>query len=141
MFVQVLRAHLAASARSSDASWLRALADDRIAPALRLIHAHPDRDWSLEDLARASAMSRTIFAARFKEVSGVSPVAYLLDWRMRLAERALRDGEASIASVGLSVGYTSESAFSNAFKRSTGMSPRAFRSNSRIVAASEDVPA
>ncbi|UVF18996.1 AraC family transcriptional regulator [Microvirga terrae] len=141
MFVQVLRAYLATSAHSSDASWLRALADDQIAPALRLIHANPSRSWSLEELSRASAMSRTTFAARFKEVSGVSPVAYLLAWRMRLAERALRHGDAPIASVALSVGYTSESAFSNAFKRSSGMSPRSYRSRLRMGQTDEDAPA
>jgi AraC-like DNA-binding protein len=128
MFVQVLRAHLAETAQSSDAGWIRALADERIAPALRLMHSDPSHAWTLSELARASAMSRTTFAARFKEVSGMAPVAYLLGWRMRLAERALLNGDGPISSVALSVGYTSESAFSNAFKRMVGVSPKRYRS-------------
>lgn len=128
MFVQVLRAHLAETTQSSDAGWIRVLADDRIAPALRLMHREPSRAWTLGELARASAMSRTTFAARFKKVAGVAPVAYLLDWRMRLAERALLNSDAPISTVALSVGYTSESAFSNAFKRVVGVSPKRYRS-------------
>lgn len=136
VFVQVLRAYLADPARSSDAGWIRALADERIAPALRLIHRDPGRAWTLSELARASAMSRTTFAARFKEMAGVAPVSYLLGWRMRLAERALRAGDAPISSVALSLGYTSESAFSNAFKRIVGMSPKRYRSG-RMPTAEE----
>jgi len=128
MFVQVLRAHLADAAQSPNAGWIRALSDDRIAPALRLMHSEPSRAWTLGELAQASAMSRTTFAARFKNVAGVAPVAYLLGWRMRLAERALLNSDAPISSVALSVGYTSESAFSNAFKRIVGVSPKRYRS-------------
>jgi AraC-like DNA-binding protein len=128
MFVQVLRAHLADPAHASYPGWIRAIADERLAPALRLMHGDPGRPWTLGELARASAMSRTTFASRFKEVAGVAPVTYLQGWRMRLAERALRGSVAPIASVALSLGYTSESAFSNAFKRAVGVSPKRYRS-------------
>lgn len=74
-------------------------------------------------------MSRTTFANHFKAVSGKAPLTYLTDWRMRLAERALRDESTAVALIGQSLGYSSESAFSNAFKRVTGSSPRAFRSH------------
>jgi AraC-like DNA-binding protein len=128
MFVQILRIYLADPAQASDPGWVRALADERIAPALRLMHGNPGRSWTLGELARASAMSRTTFATRFKEAAGVAPLTYLQGWRMRLAERALRGGAAPIASVALSLGYTSESAFSNAFKRAVGVSPKRYRS-------------
>ena len=73
-------------------------------------------------------MSRTTFAERFRTVAGVAPLAYLTQWRMRLAEQALRDdARTPVASIAGSVGYTSESAFSNAFKRATGKSPRSYR--------------
>jgi AraC-like DNA-binding protein len=130
MFVQVLRVHLDA-AGSSPVGWLRALADERLAPALRLMHGDPGRPWQLAELADAAAMSRTTFALRFKNVAGVAPLAYLHAWRMRLAERALREGNAPVAEVAFSLGYTSESAFSNAFKRAMGTAPKRYRTGLR----------
>ncbi|WP_405572451.1 AraC family transcriptional regulator [Streptomyces phaeochromogenes] len=126
MFVQVLRICLT-DADGLPPGWLRALADERLAPALRLMHGDPAHPWQLEELARAAAMSRTTFAVRFKEAAGVPPLTYLLNWRMSLAARALRLDTAPVAALARSVGYTSESAFSNAFKRAVGVGPRAYR--------------
>jgi AraC-like DNA-binding protein len=78
-------------------------------------------------LARAAAMSRTSFAERFRTVAGVPPLTYLSRWRMLLAQRALRDGDARIGSLAAELGYASESAFSTAFKREVGESPLRFR--------------
>ena len=130
MFVQVLRICLA-EAEGLPAGWLRALADEQLAPALRLMHAEPERPWRLDDLARAAAMSRTGFALRFRRVVGVPPLTYLLGWRMSLAARILRQDGAPVAALARSVGYTSESSFSNAFKRVTGVSPRSYRDAER----------
>lgn len=143
LFIQILRAHLAGSGLVR-AGWLRALGDPRIAPAIRLMHGDPARMWHLEDLASACAMSRTTFAERFRTVAGIAPLAYLTEWRMRLAEQALRaDVDRPVALIAHSVGYTSESAFSNAFKRATGISPMAYR-NGRLsdkrLAQDEDEP-
>ncbi len=126
MFVQVLRVCLT-EADGLPPGWLRALADERLAPALRLMHGDPAHPWQLEELARAAAMSRTTFAVRFKEAAGVPPLTYLLNWRMSLAARALRQDTTPVAALGRSVGYTSESAFSNAFKRAVGVAPRRYR--------------
>ena len=76
-------------------------------------------------------MSRTTFVVRFKTVAGVPPLTYLLNWRMRLADRALRTESVRVAALALSLGYTSESAFSNAFKRTVGMSPKRYREAAR----------
>ena len=130
IFIQILRAHLEASGPLR-AGWLRALGDKRIAPALRLMHSDPARSWQLEELAKATAMSRTTFVVRFKAVAGVPPLTYLLNWRMRLAERALRAENVPVSALALSLGYTSESAFSNAFKRIIGMSPKRYRDAAR----------
>ena len=111
IFIQILRAHLEASGDLA-AGWLRALGDKPIAPALRLMHGDPARSWQLEELAKATAMSRTTFVVRFKTVAGVPPLTYLLNWRMRLAERALRAENVPVSALALSLGYTSESAFS-----------------------------
>jgi len=129
MFIEILRAHFD-SAESLAAGWLRAVTDKRLAPALRLMHGEPGRSWHLEELARAAAMSRATFALYFKTVAGVAPMTYLTEWRMRLAEQALRENPVQIGDVGRSLGYTSESAFSNAFKRVTGHSPIHFKSSS-----------
>ena len=126
LFIQILRAHLGTSGPLV-AGWLRALSEPRIAPALRLLHDEPARAWHLEDLASACAMSRTTFASHFKAVTGVAPLTYVTEWRMRLAQRAPGGGNKGVAVVARSLGYTSESAFSNAFKRVTGSSPTAYR--------------
>jgi AraC-like DNA-binding protein len=127
LFTQILRAHLRIG-RPMPAGWLRALADAKAAPALRLMHGEPARDWHLDELAKACGMSRTTFAGHFKAVSGKAPLTYLTEWRMRLAERTLREETTAVAVISQSLGYSSESAFSNAFKRVTGSSPRAYRS-------------
>lgn len=126
MFVQILRVHLAET-KPLQAGFLRAMSDARIAPALRLLHGEPGRAWHLEELARAAAMSRTTFAVYWKSVAGITPLAYLTEWRMRLAERALREEDTSIAALAQTLGYTSESAFSHAFKRVIGIAPRNYR--------------
>ena len=131
LFIQILRAHLKTS--EPMAGWLRALGDPRIAPALRLMHDDPARPWQLDELAKACAMSRTTFAFHFKKSAGVAPLTYLAQWRMRLAERTLRERNTPVALIAQSLGYTSESAFSNAFKRMTGQSPKAYRYASRAV--------
>jgi AraC-like DNA-binding protein len=130
MFVQLMRVHLAeADARTP--GLLRAISDPRLAPALRLMHGEPGRAWTLGELAKAAAMSRSTFALHFKTVAGVAPLAYLTRWRMRLAERTLRDDATSIAELARSLGYASDSAFSNAFKRELGVSPKRCRDAAR----------
>lgn len=137
LFVQVLRAHLTSGA-ALKASWLRAATDVRVAPVLRLMHSDPAHSWRLDELARAAAMSRTGFATHFKAVAGEPPLAYLARWRMHLAERALRRGEASVGDLARTLGYASESAFSHAFKRIVGQSPKHYETKHRKTVPSED---
>ena len=80
-------------------------------------------------------MSRTTFALQFRTVVGMAPLSYLGQWRMHLAERALREETTAIAVIGQSLGYTSESAFSNAFKRVMGRSPRSHRAYASVSTA------
>lgn len=129
IFVEVLRTQLqtVTGAPRVPRGWLRALADDRVSRAIHAMHADPGRTWRLGDLARAAGMSRAAFAARFKLLAGVAPLAYLATWRIRLAQRRLRDADQSIVEIASSLGYSSESAFSHAFKRITGIPPRTFR--------------
>jgi AraC-like DNA-binding protein len=139
LFVQALRAHLASGAVLR-ASWLRAATDTRVAPVLRLMHGDPARTWRLEELARVAAMSRTGFATHFKSVAGEAPLAYLARWRMHLAERALRRGEATVGQLAQSLGYASESAFSHAFKRIVGQSPKHYEAHYRETSPARDIP-
>ena len=134
MFVRVLRAYLS-EAEVEAVGWLRGLGDARIAAALRLLHADPGRSWSLPELARASGMSRSVFAARFRAVVGMPPLGYLTGWRMRLATRALEEGSQPVAAIAATLGYASESAFSTAFKRVVGVAPQRVRSAGRRQAA------
>jgi AraC-like DNA-binding protein len=94
-----------------------------------------DRPWRLDSLAQAAAMSRTAFATRFRDVAGMPPLAYLNQWRMLLAQRALRAGDDPIRTLASTLGYGSESAFSTAFKRQTGEPPLRYRRRVREEAA------
>ncbi len=125
MLVQALR-RAAASPDRPPMGWLAALADPRIGTALQMMHQQLDHRWTVSELARAAGMSRSIFAMRFKQLTGNAPLDYLLRLRMRTACQALGLGHANVAGVAYDIGYHSESAFSNAFKRVMGASPRRF---------------
>ncbi len=113
--------------RPARTSWLRALADAQIGAALRHIHTHVEQGTSLAELARVAGMSLTAFAGRFKQLVGQPPLAYALTWRMALAKNALRTTDRPIGKLAFEIGYESESAFSMAFRREVGCSPRAYR--------------
>ncbi|MEO3875681.1 AraC family transcriptional regulator [Nonomuraea sp. B12E4] len=125
LLLEVLRAYVGQA--EPPPGWLRLLTDERLRPALGLMHAEPGKQWGLEELASAAAMSRTSFAERFRTVAGLPPLAYLNRWRMLLAQRALRDGDVRVGSLAAELGYASESAFSTAFKREVGESPLRYR--------------
>ena len=99
------------------------LADPRLALAIRAMHERPAQAWTVADLARTAALSRSAFFERFKCTVGVAPMAYLLAWRMALARQLLRKNEDGIAAIAERVGYRSASAFSVAFARHAGLSP------------------
>ncbi|MFC4530791.1 AraC family transcriptional regulator [Sphaerisporangium dianthi] len=129
VFVQTLRAHAAAAAAEGrpPGGWLSALMDPQIGPALRLMHEDKARQWTVAELATAVGMSRSSFALRFKTAVGSAPLDHLLRWRMHSAGQELRQTGRTVHSIAADWGYGSESAFSNAFKRVMGVSPRAYR--------------
>lgn len=102
---------------------LRGLADERLAVAIRLMHESPKSPWTVVELAKEAALSRSAFFERFNRAMGVAPMEYLLSWRMALAKNMLRRKEAGIAEIATRVGYGSASAFSVAFTRYVGLSP------------------
>ena len=111
---------------------LAGLKDARLAAALRGIHTQPAQPWTLATLARAAGLSRSAFAERFARVLGVTPLAYLLHWRLAVAKSLLAGGQVSVAEAAEAVGYHSASGFSTAFSRETGQSPRAFAEQCRL---------
>ena len=125
MLVQALRIHLAEE-RADRTGWLFALADDRLSAAISAVHAAPAKGWSVETMAGVAGMSRTAFAVRFKARVGLSPIEYVTRWRMVLAATAMQRPDQTVSSTAYSVGYTSEAAFSTAFKRVMGCSPRRY---------------
>ena len=125
VLVQALRLYLA-EGLSGGVGWLFALADKQMSAAMSSMHDDPARRWTLHELAEHAAMSRSTFAQRFKETVGSSPMDYLTRWRMQLAGDKLVNGIDPISVIARSLGYESESAFSTAFKRVMGCSPRQY---------------
>jgi AraC-like DNA-binding protein len=126
VLIEVLRVHLA-SAPAADEGWIAALHDPVLAPALALLHNAPERRWTVADIAAGSAVSRSALDERFRQVLGRSPIRYLTEWRMHLAEELLATADLSVVAIARRVGYESEEAFSRAFKRANGCSPSLWR--------------
>jgi AraC-like DNA-binding protein len=125
LLLQALRAY-ATTAGTDAPGWIGALADRHVGSALRLMHAEVGRRWTVAELAAATGLSRSAFAARFKSRVGLPPLEYHLQWRMHRARHALRAGK-PIAQLAEELGYGSESAFGFAFRRIVGTSPARFR--------------
>ena len=125
ILVLTMRRHIAEGA-SGDSGWFAALADKHVGLAIKAMHADLKFRWTLDNIARRATMSRSKFAARFKTVMGETPMEYLTRWRILVAAEKLKNTSDPIAKVAAEVGYQSESAFSNAFKRLMGSSPRRY---------------
>jgi AraC-like DNA-binding protein len=125
MLIQALRLHLADAAKGS-VGWLFALADKQMGAAITCMHDDPGHPWTLQKLAARVCMSRSVFALRFKETVGTTPMEYLTRWRMLLAADRLKHPDDSLSSIASTLGYESESAFGKAFRRVMGCSPRQY---------------
>lgn len=125
MLIQALRMDLA-EAPNGGTGWLAALADKQLGVAISAMHSEPARRWTLQALAERACMSRSAFAQKFKDAVGVAPMEYLARWRMLLAADRLENSSEPVSAIALSLGYESESAFSTAFKREMGDSPRRY---------------
>lgn len=123
MIVEALRATQGDDARPG---LLRGLGDGRVAAAIRLMHEDPARPWTVAQLARQAALSRSAFFDRFVRLVGLPPMEYLLSWRMAIAKDLLRRRQLGLAEVAQRVGYGSASTFSTAFSRHVGQPPVRF---------------
>jgi AraC-like DNA-binding protein len=113
------------------------LSDEKLARALSIIHDNPEKELTLNDLAKASGMSRSVFVNSFKKTVGLSPMSYISDWRISIATKMLKTN-VPITEVAYSVGYTDVSAFSRAFSIKTGLSPRNWLKNINPINHSVD---
>lgn len=120
LLVEALRA---TPAHGAPPGLLRGLTDARLAAALRQLHGEPAHPWTVAQLARAAALSRSVFFERFTRLLGVAPMEYLLAWRMAIAKDLLRHQDVSVAEAAERVGYGSASTFSTAFRRHVGQPP------------------
>lgn len=125
LFIQVIRLWMT---QQTDATvgWVGALRDQPVSAALGLIHQSPERRWKVEDLAKAAALSRSAFSARFTELVGEAPLTYLTRWRMLRATRLLKN-DVRMELIADMLGYESEAAFRKAFKREIGIPPAQYR--------------
>ncbi len=108
-------------------NWLNAVRDPYLSAALSAIHAQPAHAWTVSDLASIACLSRSAFAERFSQMIGQPPLAYLTQYRLRLATRLLAEQDLSIGRISEKVGYSSETAFSQAFKRQYELSPSQYK--------------
>ena len=128
LLVEALRLYSSEAPLST--GWLAATNDPVVSRALKLMHDDPIRDWTVDDLARGAATSRSVLGDRFKALLSQSPMRYLAEWRMQLAANLLRTTGLKLASIAERSGYGSEAAFSRAFHRHVGISPAQWRENS-----------
>ncbi len=121
--VLLIEALRSATETTASLGLLRGLADARLAVALRRMHESPTRPWTVAGLAKEAALSRSVFFERFVRALGITPMRYLLAWRMALAKNLLRRDELRVSDVADRVGYSSASTFSVAFSRYVGVPP------------------
>jgi AraC-like DNA-binding protein len=116
-----------------DAQWFSALRDPGLSRSLARIHAAPADRWTVEKLAEIAGMSRAVFARRFTQQVGASPLAYVASRRLDQAARLLRESDRPLGEIASAVGYESEFALSRAFKRSRSLAPGRYRATHRAV--------
>lgn len=126
LFVEAMR-NYAESQPGDTGGWLAGASDAQVGRVLALLHSDPSRDWTVDDLARHAALSRSSLAERFTTLVGEPPIQYLTRFRLALAAQALRSGAITVGRIAERSGYESEAAFSRAFKREFGVSPSAWR--------------
>jgi AraC-like DNA-binding protein len=134
LFCECVRGYVESLSNGSN-SWLRALRDPALSLVLSAMHQHPDHAWTVPELAQRAHLSRSTFADRFKQVLGKPPLTYLAEHRMRLAVWQLTHTKQPVCRIAEMVGYSSETAFSQAFKRTYGQSPSYFRQQAALSAS------
>ncbi|MFM0294465.1 AraC family transcriptional regulator [Paraburkholderia sp. RL17-383-BIF-A] len=131
--VLLIEALRSAAETTASPGLVRGLSDARLAAAIRVMHEHPTRAWTVAELAKEAALSRSTFFERFNRRVGMAPMEYLLTWRMALAKDLLRRNEGRVAEVAQRVGYSSASTFSVAFTRHVGRPPAQYAREEQVA--------
>lgn len=126
LFIECVRSHVEGLPEGAS-NWLRALRDPALSAVLSALHQRPGHGWTVPELAGIACLSRSAFADRFTQILGQPPLSYLAEHRMRLAAWQLQHTQQPIRHIAEVVGYASETAFSQAFKRLYGCAPSRFR--------------
>jgi AraC-like DNA-binding protein len=132
--VLLIEALRSSSGTATAQGLVRGLADPRLAMAIRALHGDPTRNWTVVELAQEAALSRTTFFERFSRAIGVTPMEYLLAWRMAIAKDLLARTQGGVAQIAERVGYGSASTFSVAFTRHVGVPPTHYARNVVVTA-------
>ncbi len=138
LFIECVRAHVDALPEGAS-NWLRALRDPALSAVLSALHQRPGHSWTVPELAAIACLSRSAFADRFTQILGQPPLSYLAEHRMRLAAWQLQHTQQPVRHIADIVGYASETAFSQAFKRHYGCSPSRFRQQGRTPETTDAV--
>lgn len=130
LFVETFRRYIA-ELPIEQTGWLAGARDPEIGKALALLHRHPEKPWTIAELAKDAGLSRSVLAERFRHFLGEPPMSYLTRWRLQLGAQKLKGTNRSVAEIAEEVGYESEAAFNRAFKREYAVPPARFRNESR----------
>ena len=133
LLIELMRCHLE-DVQESQIGWTAALGDPFLRRALAALHQDLAHPWTVASLAQQAGLSRTAFAVRFVQRVGQTPMRYAAMWRMLWAAKRLDQEGISVAEVAAEVGYASESAFTAAFRRILGTTPRRFVEDATILA-------
>ncbi len=133
LFIHVIRAFMEQT--GADNGLLAALADNQMSKVITAIHEHPGFAWSVERLAEKAGMSRSAFARQFQQITGMTPMQYVMQWRMQVAYEKLRTTKESVSRIAEESGYQTEASFRKAFKNQMGIGPGAARKGPAQITA------
>jgi transcriptional regulator GlxA family with amidase domain len=127
LFIQAVRTYFEQNIEAADCGWLAAIRDPQIGPTLALLHTNPQEPWTVASLARCAAVSRSLFAVKFAQLVGVSPLQYVKRLRLNAAAIRLRSTGDKLHLIAADVGYESAAGFTKAFKKHLGKTPGEYR--------------
>jgi AraC-like DNA-binding protein len=134
LFIEAIRTYM--QKNDSEKGYIAALKDQRLSKALASFHKQPEKNWTVQILSEEAGMSRSAFADRFKQILDLSPMEYVMGWRMQQAYDALASDHKSVTQIAEDCGYQSEAAFRKAFKKQFGIGPGTARRKAKEQVAS-----
>ncbi|MGQ4270939.1 AraC family transcriptional regulator [Nocardiopsis changdeensis] len=140
LLVYILRTYIEENRHTAARGWLGVMRDPAVYAAVQAVHNDPAHPWTVAELGERAGLSRAAFAKRFTALVGMPPLAYVTWWRLTAAGRMLQEDDAPISAIAARVGYSSQFAFANAFKREFGLSPGRYRSGVPVPGRPDTAP-